>query len=313
MNDDPKDGLAVALSENGPDAPLAALRYAVTWALRSLSEQIGIQDDFAALECVIRLDDALAELRTLLNLVPAIVRIAAPGRPVQERMDDYRNQLEQLYSELSAHRATLHAVGDLESRLAEAQAERDQLQLRLSMLARLEQLTAELPALQVKLAALHEATDAVTASAVENVAQGLVTAVARIGHLTAEQRALVGSELSDLADEAVSAAAALADETRRRDDQKAQVAAWLAEAKRLQDEYEHALPGLELYRQANQDLADGLAAARIPAADSAFERVGGALADIKHQLSALDDLLKPLLDEHARAYAEARKIQTWTG
>jgi|GEM_PF-3793228 len=313
MTDDPKDGLSATLAHTGSDAALTALRCSIAWAATSLSTQIGEDDDVVALQCVIGLDDALADLEKLLGLVPAVVRIASPGRPVEERLADCQARLDQEMSELASNRAALAAAGDIERRLEETQAERDQTQTQIGMLERRQQIAEDLPGLQARLRKLRDATDKAMAGPVEQVAQGLVKAVRQLADLTDQQRSLIGADLSKLASEAVAAGQALAAESGRLNELKAEVTARQAEADELRREYKQALPGLELYRQADQALAGALTAAGLASPESALEGVRGCLTDIEQRLSDLDSTLKPLLDQHASAYADALAIRNWAG
>jgi chromosome segregation ATPase len=313
MTGDPKDQLSAVLALTGSAGALVALDHAIAWAQESLRAQAAEDDEVAALRLVIELDDALAGLRKLLDLVPGIVEIASPGRKVHDRIADRQAQVDRLHGELAAQRAALDEVGDLEQQLAAIEAERDQLAARVSMLERRDQLAAELPALQARLAAVQEAVDDATDAQADQLASGLAAAAGRLAELTTEQRTLVGTELAGLIDDAAAAGAALADETRRHDEVAAEITSRRTEAEQLQHELEHTVSELVQYQRADEAVADGLTIGGVPLADSALARVREALAEITQRLSNLDDLLKPLLEGHARAYADARRVRSWSG
>lgn len=310
---DPKEDLAAALALTGPAAALAVLRHAMAWAAASLPAEISEGNDVAALECVIGLDDVLAQLAGLLEVLPGIVAAASPGRAVEERIAERRAVLDRERSRLAAERSALAAAGDIERQLSQAEAERDQIQAQVNMLERQQQLAAELPAMRAVLDKLRTATDAATADSADEIAGGLVAVIRTLTDLTESQRDLLGPDLSRLTDEAASAGQALAAERQRCEDLRAETAGCLAEADRLRQEAEQVIPGLELCRQADQALADGLTVGAVPSAGSELERVRSELAAVTVMLTRLDDLLKPLLAEHARAYADALRIRNWSG
>jgi regulator of replication initiation timing len=313
MTDDPRAGLSDALSLTDPGAPLEALRHAIAWAARSLSTELDRDDadDVVALQRVSDLDRALADLGDLMSRVPTIVRIASPGPILKDRIAGHQSTLEQQRADLTADRMALDAVADLERQLKETETERERLQTRISMLDRQHQLASQLPALRARLEALQEVVPDATAEDAEHVAKGLVAAVHVLAELTAEQRELIGSELAKLIDDNASAAEALAEGRQRCDELNAEVDSRLTNAEQLQHEQQLSLPALELHRLADQNLTDGLGAAGVPLADSALESVRRQLAEIAARISELDGHLKPLLEEHTRAYAHARRIRNW--
>lgn len=312
MNNDPKESLAAALARSGPAAALTALRSAIAWAADSLSDVSASGDDLAALQAVIALGDAMADLERLFGLVPALVEIASPGRSVEQRMAAHQSTLNRLRTELDADRSALKAAGDVEKRLAQAQAQHDEMRAQIAILELQRAVAGQLPALEATLGSLREAIDEATARQAEQVAQGLVTAVRRLADLTQEQRGLIGGDLARLAEDVVTSGEALAAETARLDELRAEEAARLSEAQEIRREHEEALPALELHRRADEALTEGLAAGCPPSDESALERVRGSLADIGQHLADLDTALKPLLEQHASAYTEARRIRNWS-
>jgi chromosome segregation ATPase len=312
MNDNPQEQLADALKQAGPLASLTALRAAVAWSQRALSAEVG-QDAAIAFRCIAGLDDSLSDLGRLLDLVPGIVSVVSPGQTVLDRIADRRTLLEKQQAALRSERAAIAAAGDLDRQLKEAEAERDQLSARIQMLERQHLLAAELPALQTRLSTAQEAVDSATAAAANQVAGGLVAAAGQLTDLTEQQRALLGPELARLIDEAAAATAALADETQRRDEVTAELDRRRGEAEALQGELQDKLASLEEHRQADQDVADGLTKAGLPARASSVERVQVASGEIAQRLSDLDSMLRPLLDEQARVYFDDREIRPYAG
>lgn len=319
MSSDLKTGLSAALLQTGPVAPIDALRYAVSWATQSLATEVG-EDDVAALRCVRALNGVLPELTELLRLVPDLIRVADPGGPVSERIAAYQAELSRQLARLAAERAALEEAGDLERQVQETDSEHNRLRTRIDELEHGQQLAAELPDLQARQTALEAAVAEAGAGDGAEVVHGLTEAAHQLLQLTDEQRSLLGAELARLVAEATDAAERVAAERDRRDEQAHELTARLAEAEQLRQEYQRTLPALELHRRADQDLADGLSSAGLSAEGSGLApegsglaRARAALADIAQRITDLDNLLRPLLQEHTRAYEEATKVRTWSG
>src|SRR2546423_15182843 len=106
MSEDPRADIAALLSENGPQAPLHTLGLAGEWAARSLTDEIG-GDDGEAFRCVIALDAAFRRVGDLLPLLPGIIKLAAPGAPVAQRLAGYQERLGRQSQETAGARARL--------------------------------------------------------------------------------------------------------------------------------------------------------------------------------------------------------------
>ena len=72
------------------------------------------------------------------------------------------------------------------------------------------------------------------------------------------------------------------------------------------------MPGLQAREQADRDLAAGLDAGGMPAGESTSGRVRAELTEIERRIADVEGLLKPLLRQHAQAYADARQVRGWT-
>ena len=84
MSDASKTAIAAAVTRPGPAGPLEALGQAAEWAARTVLTEVG-DDDAAAFECVVALDEALPHVVELLRRVPELIRMASPGDVVSNR------------------------------------------------------------------------------------------------------------------------------------------------------------------------------------------------------------------------------------
>jgi hypothetical protein len=312
MTEDPKAAISAALARPDPVAPLGVLGHAAAWAAQSLAADAG-QDDVLAFERVIALDDALPRLTELFGLVPALVRSASPGGPVSERMAAYEAELGRQRAALGDEREALEAMRDLERQLSEAESERVRLRAAIDGLEHRRILVQELPVLRARQAELEAIMTSAADGDGDEVLHKLDEALRRLRDLSQAQRALLEARNAQLLTDIAVAGEVVERERARRDALAAELAARQAEAEQLQSEHEQNLPALNAQRQADQDLVIGLAAAGLLAGETALERVQTELASIGDRLAAVDESLKPLLDEQATRYKAARQIRTWAG
>jgi len=319
MSEDSPTAGPAAPGQTDPATPVETLRQAVAGTARWLAVQPDMTD-VAALRCVRALDDALPELAELLGRLPGLVRLAEPGPRLSDRITGYRAELARLRAELAAERAALETADDLKRQIREAESERDLLRDRIECGQRI---AAELPGLRALRSALEAAVDDAAVQAGREVRCGLTDAARSLLTLSGDRRALLGAELDKLLADTAAADEKIAADLARRDQLAAALTARTITAQQLQEEMRR-LPGLELHRKADQDLADGLSAAGLsaggPPADGAqapddrsLADVRTALADIARRLADADRCLRPLVNEHARVYEDATKIRNWSG
>jgi chromosome segregation ATPase len=303
VSEEPKPAAAAALT---------ALGSAIASAVESLAVGVG-QDRLAAFQCVDAIKKALPLLGDLLDLVPGLVQLASPGRTVSERLADGNARLASQHAELETAWAQLQALTAVEDQVQEAAAETSRLQARIDEIERTQRLAQDLPVLRAQLEALEEASADATDGDEAQVAERLTAGARRLLTLTERQRALLGTETDKMIGDLGAAQEALAAERSRAGELRTELATRIAEAEQLRNEHERNLPALVAYRQADQDLADGLgAAAAVGRSGSGLERVRAALGDIARQLADVDRNLKPLVEDHAQAYVDSRQIRNWS-
>lgn len=310
MSDDPAAEISAALTEPALITPLVTLGHAADWARKILAE--AGDDDVAALEYVIALDDALPRIARLMNLVPALVKAASPGAVVSERLVSAKAELDRQRAALAAERASIEAARDLERQAREVAAERDDLRERVQRLERAQAIERELPGLRARKNELEAAVSLAAAAEGDQAVRGLNEAAHRLRELSDAQRSLIAAENDDLVSAVTAAVEAAGRELGRRDELTAELADRERQAGELRAEQERHLPGLRARRQADEELLAGLAEAGLPERASAIERVRAELAEIERLIENAEALLKPLLRQHARAYEESRKIRGLT-
>jgi DNA repair exonuclease SbcCD ATPase subunit len=311
MSDASKTAIAAAVTRPGPAGPLEALGQAAEWAARTVLTEVG-DDDAAAFECVVALDEALPHVVELLRRVPELIRMASPGDVVSNRLAAAEAQFDRRRSALAVELGQIEAARDLERRAAEVEAERDRLRERIERLERSRHIERDLPALRARRAELEAAVSETVAREGDEVVQGLGAATQRLLELTEEQRSLLVARNGQLVPNVAAAADAVTRELSRRDELTAELAAREQEAEQLLAEQQRILPGLQAREQADRDLAAGLDAGGMPAGESTSGRVRAELTEIERRIADVEGLLKPLLRQHAQAYADARQVRGWT-
>jgi hypothetical protein len=112
-------------SSSGPDVALKELGRAITRAADALAA-VPSNDEATAYRCARALDTAFGDLADLLQAVPGIVGLGAPGRSVSERLEQRRAELATRRDEVTAYRANLDELAETESVLsAWSQADAD--------------------------------------------------------------------------------------------------------------------------------------------------------------------------------------------
>jgi hypothetical protein len=334
LSDDPTAAISALLEQPGPTAALAVLRYAADWSARTVL-MAAHDDDTAALECVIALDEALPPISELMGRAPELVKLASAGRSAGELLAAAEAEFARQRAELTAERGRLEAARELRTRLAEVEAERDRLRADIERLERTRLIERELPALRGRLAEVAAAVSAAVSAAEsgaesgaasgeegERVVRGLLTAAGQLRELTEAQRSLLAAGNAQLVSAVKAAADAAGRELARRDELTAELETRQREADQLRIEYQRNLPGLRARQQADQELVGGLAAGGLPAGkageageagEAAVARVRTELSELEQRLENVEGLLKPLLQQHAQAYEQARQVRGLTG
>jgi hypothetical protein len=318
MSEDPKAGLSAALEQPGPTAPIDALRNAVAWASQWLRGEARTSD-VTALKGVQALEGALADLGRLLSQVPALVQLAEPGPPLEDRITGYHVELTRLRAELADAAEALDTAGVLEQQIRDAEHERSRLLSRIEELQLGQRIVDELPGLRALQSALEAEADEGAVQTANEVRRGLSEAVRTLLKMTDDRRALLGADLARLLDDTAAADEKLAADLARRDELSGELDARTRSAEHLQEQLQQVLPALELQRKADQDLVDGLIAAGLGPnglasampADNGLPAIRAALDDLGRRLADLDGQLRPLLIKHAKAYEEATRIRGW--
>jgi DNA repair exonuclease SbcCD ATPase subunit len=311
MSDDPRATLAETLTRSGPAAALEALDHAAQWAAQALPAEVG-DDDVAAFECVVALDQALAHVAALLRLLPDLLRTASAGQAISDRLAAARAELERQRVALAGEHDTLAQARDLEQRAGQLRAERDAATARIAELRQASVIERELPALRARQADLEAAISPAAAAEGAQAVAGLVAAARHVLDLTGEQKALVEAANHRLITALAEATEAASRERGRHEELTAQLADAEREAEELAAQRRQVLPALRARQEADSALAAGLDAGGLPAGDSAASRVREELADTERRIAVAEDLLRPLLLRHAEAYEEARKVRGWT-
>ena len=310
MSDAPQDLIAEAIARPAPAGPLEALGHAAVWVAQTILVAVG-DDDTAAFECVIALDEVLPNVAKLLGTMPELIRIASPGETANARLAAAEAEFTRQQTALAEERGRLESARHLEQRASELEMERELIRERIERLEWSRLIERELPTLRARQAELEAAvSDATTATGTE-VIQALDKAARQLLALTEEQTTLIAAESGRLVPDVAAAASSLARETARRDELAAELAEREREAEQLQVEQQQMLPGLQARQQADRDVLTGLDVGGLPAGKSSAERVGAELAAIEQRITDVEAMLKPLLKKHAQAYEEARQMRSW--
>ncbi|GAA1592430.1 hypothetical protein GCM10009678_88320 [Actinomadura kijaniata] len=314
---DAKSLLAAALAETtrspGGRAP-------AEWAARTVggaADATGGTDDVAAFRAVAGLDDALEAVARLAEAAPALVRAAAPGRPVAEHLDARRAALARAREILARDRADLAELGAAERDLTAAAAEHDRLRDRVAELRRLRDLAGALDALRAQHAALTAGLAAL-ADPVEQAERAVEKDAGALLRLTEEQLDLLRPRVRRALEEADAGNAELAglrsrlaEAEERVEADRAALAGAAEGFEKLRERHERVLRPLRAYQRADEDLARGLGSSPL-AGDSGLDLAARELEAVDRRLTEVDELLTTALAEHARAYEEARAVLGWS-
>jgi len=297
-----------AQGSNGPDAALAELGCAVTRAADALAQVAG-DDDATAYRCARALDAAFGDLNELLRAVPGIVELGDPGTVVSKRLAERQAELAARRAEVVASRVKLDDLVESEQRLADVTAEANQLNKRISDLERAERLASEIPKLRIRLKALEESVTAVGVADSLEIGARIAEAASQFAAMTERQREAIGAQADTLVARAETATRELAEEQARRDAASADLAKRESDAAQLAAEHREMQPALAAWSKADADLAGGLRAAGFSASESALQSVEAELCSIRQRLTDVDNSLRSLLADHAKALEEMFRIR----
>jgi DNA repair exonuclease SbcCD ATPase subunit len=292
----------------GPDAALAELGRAITRAADALVA-VSDDDEATAYRCARALDVAFGDLTELLRTVPGIVGLGDPGPKISQRLEQRRAELATRRSQASAYREKLDDLAESERSLAEVTEEAGRLRARISELNRAERLASEIPGLRTQARALEEAVAAADAADAPEIGVRIAQAADQFAALTERQREALGEETDKLVAGAERAARQFGEQRARRDAAVADLARHESETAQLAAEHSETLPILTAWTEADADLADGLRAAGFGAGGGALQVLTTELNGIRQRLTDLDNSLRLMLAEHAKAYEDARRVR----
>ena len=297
-----------APESNEPDTALAELGRAISRAADALAQVAG-DDDATAYRCTRALDAAFSDLDELLLTVPGIVELGDPGAVVSKRVAERQAELASRRAEVAVSRAKLDDLAESEQRLADVTAEADQLTRRISDLKRAQRLASEIPELRLSLTALEESVAAAGVADSPEIGARIADAASRLAAITEPQREAIGAEADTLVARAEATARELAEQQDRRDAAAADLAKRESDASRLAAERREMQPALAAWSKADADLAEGLRAAGFPGNKSALQSVDAELGSIRQRLTDVDNSLRSLLAEHAKALEDMLRIR----
>ena len=127
--------------------------------------------------------------------------------------------------------------------------------------------------------------------------------------MTERQRDAIGAEADALVARAETTARELAEQQARRDAAAADLAKRESDAAQLAAEHRELHPVLAAWTKADADLADGLRATGFLGSESALQSVDAELGSIHQRLTDVDNSLRSLLADHARALEDMLQIR----
>ena len=297
MTEDPKREVGLTPAGGDPRSALLALQSVIASAARSVGELAAGDDDVAALEAVILLDDALGEVGTLTQQVPRLLSVAQAGPAVELLFRERTAELSALGERLDAARAERDALDrsgdDLRARLAEHADLRQQV----AELRRLERLVEALDELGEQRAVIDERIAALRQ--VGEVERALSGGGAELLRLTESRLAALEPENRRVLEHAAAAHRTLADEEARVEAERASAAAAADRYEELRLQREERVVSLEVYAKADRDLVDALAA--VPELGGPVAEANGLattralLDDVERRLQQVDEVLARVL------------------
>ncbi|MBB5152861.1 hypothetical protein [Saccharopolyspora phatthalungensis] len=309
MTDDPRAAL-LAAANSGDDAQsaLRALRHALAWSACAVGSAQRIEvTDPAAIELVIALDDAFAEVDGLLEQVPGLAEAAVAGVEVTEYLNRQAGTLTNLADLITVARREHEALASVEAELRESGEEHTRILGEIDELRRLERLRDALPALREQHESLNRRLEAMV-SPVAEAERALYETADKVVLLSAERLADLDERIQQVLAKLQRSEADWAEQDRLRADAETKLRQKNAEYEKLRTEREGVLAALRQHAEIDGDLLDRIAAARD---GTALDRVRSVVTDIKASLDQVDAALRDALDRYVRFVEENRKVLPW--
>ena len=294
-------------SNGGPDAALAELGRAIT---RAADAVVAIPDDdeATAYRCARALDAAFGDLTELLRTVPGIVRLGDPGPRISERLEQRRAELATRRSEASAYRVKLDDLAESDRSLAEVTEEAGRLRARSVSLS----VQSGWHRRSLACAPGRRPWKKRSRRSARPTPRRSACGSRRRPSVRRADRAAAGSDRRGGRQAGRGRAEGRQgthEQRARRDAAAADRAKHENETAQLAAEHSETLPILTAWSQADADLADGLRTAGFGAGGDALHIVATELNGIRQRLADLDNSLRPMLAEHAKAYEDARRVR----
>ncbi|MEU8357538.1 hypothetical protein AB0C27_16125 [Nonomuraea sp. NPDC048882] len=287
--------ITAAVEAGGREAALDALRWAAAWAVAELERAEPGGGPVAALDGVIRLDDAVTELARLSSAVSGLLAEADAGPEVEEYLRTRQEDLAALGESLSALRARRAALGEREERVRAAVDEHAELSEQVTRLRRAERLAGALGELAAQ-RALIERRLVEIGPPVAAAEEGVFAGSEELLLLSEERRAALTPRVRESLERAATAQSSLraAEEAMARAEADAEAAT--ARFAELADLREQRLESAKAYARADREIADALAG--LGAGLSGAERARVLLDGIDERLGEVDAALAGALADH---------------
>lgn len=307
--DDPRAALRAAAA--GPDdaaTALLALRHALAWSARAVAgARPRDETDPAAVELVIALDDALAEVDGLVRQVPGVAEAGVAGGPVTEYLNRQAATLAELADRIAATRREHEALFAVEEELRACGEEHDEILRRIEELRRLEELAGALPEIREQRDGLERRLEAMASPAAE-AEQALAATAHRVLVLREELLAKLDERTRELLGEVRDSEARWAEQRQRLAEDEALLRDKTAEYEKLRAERDGLLRAVSAHAEIDRDLVERLSAVR---EGGPLDKVHAMLSDVRATLDKVDGALGEALERYDRFVEEHRRVLPW--
>jgi DNA repair exonuclease SbcCD ATPase subunit len=295
-------------------AALGALGDSLTSAARALVELRAGDDDAAAIEAVIQLDDALARLDSFAGEVSDLLALAQAGPSVEEVVRGRADELAAVAERTAAVRSQLELLRGSSQELEARVAEHAQLRQQVAELRRLGLLVVALDELQAQQEVINERLSALAHAGEKE--RSLTGSAAELLSLTRQRLDLLAPELRRVLEEVDDAQQRLADEEERLGRQKTALAEATGRYEQLRALQEQRAAALQAYARADRELLEGVAALPDPPRDdvdpTGLDQARALLDDVERRLARIDDLLRNSLEAHRRVRDHEQAVLGWS-
>jgi soluble cytochrome b562 len=313
MSKDPKAELTDALTMGGPAVALHVLRHAINWSAETLSglSQNPIDAlDTAAMECVIALDDALAEVEALAAPLAALIEVAVTGAPVADYLTQQMTALTSLADRAAVARREREALSHVEERLRADAADHDRLTTSLDELRRHERLADALPELRAQEEQLA-ARMAEMRGPIRDAEQALAETARQVVTLSTERLADISEQTSALLTEIDQKEREWAGEVQEHGKLKAELAKNISRYETLKAERTEQVVALQEYCRVDGELMNSLPGSDGDVPDG--QTLRRALDSVATTLRDVDDGLRAALARHDELLRQNRRLIGWNG